>query len=110
MAEGARLLRELPASAAREALLHGDFNPGNVLSAGDGPLLEQVDDPFGYPDPARVLRDRVDLVAAELALDPQRIVRWSLARRVEAALWAAQHGDVAGGGAIMREARTLADL
>jgi streptomycin 6-kinase len=36
VAEGTRLLRELPSSAARRVLLHGDFNPGNVLSCGGG--------------------------------------------------------------------------
>ena len=67
VAEGARLLRDLPRSASRRVLLHGDFNPGNVLSCRGGrwaaidpkpmigdpsydpwPLLEQVDDPFAY--------------------------------------------------------------
>ncbi len=107
-------------------LLHGDFNPGNVLSAGDRwlaidpkpmvgdpaydpwPLLEQIDDPFQYP--RAVLRDRVRVVAGELDLDAQRIVDWSIARRVETALWAAHHDDVAGGAHVMSEARALAEL
>ena len=77
VAEGTRLLRELPSSASRRVLLHGDFNPGNVLSCGDGrwaaidpkpmigdpaydpwPLLDQVDDPFAYPDSVRVMAVR----------------------------------------------------
>lgn len=129
VAEGVRLLRELPGSAERNTVLHGDFNPGNVLSCSGGrwvaidpkpmlgdpaydpwPLLEQVDDPFAYPDATRVLHDRVDLLSDELSLDPQRVVLWAVARRVETALWAAHHGDVAGGSAIMREVRILADL
>lgn len=129
VSEGAGLLRALPRSAIRNVVVHGDFNPGNVLSAGDGrwvaidpkpmigdpaydpwPLLEQVDDPFAYPHPADVLRRRVDLLADELSLDAQRIVLWAVARRVETALCAAHHGDVADGAAMMREARILADL
>ncbi|MDI1461175.1 aminoglycoside phosphotransferase family protein [Catellatospora sp. KI3] len=129
VAYGARLLRELPATADRRVLLHGDFNPNNVLSCGDGrwlaidpkpmagdpaydpwPLLEQVDDPFAHPDPAAVLAARRDLLAAELSVDPQRIVRWAVARRVETALWLAHHGDTPGGAAVMGEARTLAEL
>jgi streptomycin 6-kinase len=128
VAEGARLLRSLPRSAEREVLLHGDFNPGNILSDGDTwlaidpkpmtgdpaydpwPLLEQIDDPFSYADPAPRLRDRVALLAAALDLDADRIVAWSVARRVETALWAAQHGDVPGGAYVMTEARTLTDL
>jgi streptomycin 6-kinase len=129
VAEGARRLKELPGSAHRDVLLHGDFNPGNVLSCGDGrwvaidpkpmigdpaydpwPLLVQVDDPFAYPDAARVLRARVGRVADELTVDPQRIALWAAARSVEAALWAADHGDVAAGAATLREARLLIDL
>jgi streptomycin 6-kinase len=128
VAEGARLLRSLPGSAEREVLLHGDFNPGNILSDGDTwlaidpkpmtgdpaydpwPLLEQIDDPFSYADPAPRLRDRVALLAAALDLDADRIVAWSVARRVETALWAAQHGDVPGGAYVLTEARTLTDL
>ncbi|SNT62441.1 streptomycin 6-kinase [Asanoa hainanensis] len=129
VAEGARLLRELPASADRTVLLHGDFNPGNILSGRSGtwlaidpkpmtgdpaydpwPLLEQIDDPFSTSDPARELRSRIALLAAELSISGDRIAQWSAARRVETALWAAHHGNVEGGAAIMREARTLANL
>lgn len=123
---GVQLLRSLPGSADRTVVLHGDFNPGNVLSAGDRwlaidpkpmtgdpaydpwPLLEQIDDPFQHPTP--VLRDRVHLIAGELDLDPDRIVQWSIARCVETALWAAHHDDVPGGAHLMWEARQLADL
>jgi len=128
VAEGVRLLRTLPAGAGREVLLHGDFNPGNVLSDGPGwraidpkpmvgdaaydpwPLLEQIDDPFSYADPAAVLRERVTLLAGRLELDAARIVAWSVARRVETALSIAAGGDVAGGANVLTEARILADL
>jgi streptomycin 6-kinase len=129
VAEGARLLRDLPGSARRDVLLHGDFNPGNVLSCGDGrwraidpkpmigdpaydpwPLLMQLGDPFAHPDAVPVLRARIGLVADELGIDPQRIVLWAVARTVEAALWAADNGDVASGAAGMREAGVLSDL
>ncbi|GIF53845.1 streptomycin 6-kinase [Asanoa ferruginea] len=129
VAEGVGLLRQLPGSADRAVLLHGDFNPGNILSAYDGgwvaidpkpmigdpgydpwPLLEQVDDPLAHPDPAAVLRRRVQVLADELSLAAERIVLWSVARRVEAALWLAHHDNVPGGAAIMGEARVLADV
>lgn len=122
---GADLLAELPAATPRRVLLHGDFHPGNVLSsrrgwlaidpkpmAGDPgydpwPLLKQIDDPTGRP---AVLAQRIALLGDELSLEPQRIVWWAVARRVETALWLAHHGDVPGGAAVMREVRTLADL
>jgi streptomycin 6-kinase len=126
VALGARLLRELPASAGRTAVLHGDFNPGNVLSAGGGwlaidpkpmtgdpaydpwPLLEQIDDSFARP--TGVLRDRVALAAGDLGCDAERMVLWSLARQVESALWRADHGDPAGGEGDMARVRALAAL
>jgi len=128
VAEGVRLLRSLPADAERTVLLHGDFNPGNILSDSDGwraidpkplvgdpaydpwPLLEQIDNPFSYADPGAQLRERVALLAHSLGLPADRIVAWCLARRVETALFAAQHGDVTGGAQLLAEARILADL
>jgi streptomycin 6-kinase len=129
IAEGTWLLRHLPSSASRRVLLHGDFNPGNILSCGGSrwaaidpkpmigdpaydpwPLLEQLDDPFAHPDPARALRPRLNLLADQLSLDAQRIALWAVARRVEMALWAAHHGDVAGGADLMRDVRVLLDL
>lgn len=126
VAEGARLLRELPASAPREVVLHGDFNPGNVLAHDGGwvaidpkpmigdpaydlwPLLEQVDDPYAHPGPERVLRERVGLLAAELETDASRIVAWCVARKVEWTLWAAHHGRAAEAAEEMRRTEIMA--
>jgi streptomycin 6-kinase len=126
----ARLLRELPASADREALLHGDFNPGNVLAArrrpwlaidpkpmrGDPaydlwPLVEQVGDPFAAADPRAVLAHRTALVAGELALDPWRVRAWAVARHVEYTLWSVVEDEDPGRSVgLMRQARLLADV
>jgi streptomycin 6-kinase len=128
VAEGVRLLRRLPGSAPDRVLLHGDFNPGNVLRDGGRwlaidpkpmigdpgydpwPLLEQVDDPFAHPDPAGVLRSRLELMTDELGVGTDRIVGWAVARRVETALWAAEHGDVPGGADLMRDVPTLLSI
>ncbi|WP_043267980.1 aminoglycoside phosphotransferase family protein [Streptomyces sp. CT34] len=129
VALGAELLRTLPAGAAREVVVHGDANPGNVLAAtrlpwlaidpkpmvGDPaydptPLLLQIDDPFEHPDPRPVLRDRYALVGEVLGEDPARLLAWSVARGAESALWSADHGDVAGGETELTEVRVLAEL
>ncbi|AGL17326.1 aminoglycoside phosphotransferase family protein [Actinoplanes sp. N902-109] len=128
VAEGARLLHDLPASAPREVVLHGDFNPGNILSSGGGwvaidpkpligdpaydvpPLLGQVADPHRQADPERTLRERTALLAAELDLDPARIAGWSVARKVESALWRAHHGREDEGAADMAVAALHARL
>lgn len=127
---GARLLRELPGGAECEVLLHGDFNPGNVLAArrrpwlaidpkpmrGDPaydlwPLIEQVDDPFATGDPRTALRRRTALVAGELSLDPWRVRAWAVARHVEYTLWSVVADDgPARSVELMRQARLLATV
>ncbi|UNO43168.1 aminoglycoside phosphotransferase family protein [Streptomyces sp. MST-110588] len=129
VALGADLLRKLPGTAGREVVVHGDFNPGNILSArrrpwlaidpkpmvGDPgydpwPLLEQVDEPFGYERPRPVLRERFGLLAEAVGEDPARLLSWAVARVVENALWCADHDDVPGGEEELARARILADL
>lgn len=121
---GADLLRRLPEEAAEQVVLHGDFNPGNLLSArrepwlaidakpmaGDPaydpwPLVEQLGAPFAAGDPRAVLRRRTALAAEALGLDVDRVRAWAVARRVEYVLWAAEqsdastkHGDTHSGG------------
>ncbi|GAA2450689.1 aminoglycoside phosphotransferase family protein [Streptomyces macrosporus] len=130
VALGVRLLRELPVTAGREVVVHGDLNPGNVLAAerepwlaidakpmvGDPlydpwPLIEQIDAPFGRPSPRPVVAARCALVADVLGEDVARLQAWGVARRVESALWAvAERGDLDAGVGMMRQVRTLADL
>lgn len=110
------LLRELPATARETVVVHGDFNPGNLLLGPDGrwvaidpkplwgdpaydlwPLLEQVDSPFRSADAAGMLRERTALTADEAGLDRKRVIQWALARSVEGALWRWDElGDLAG--------------
>ncbi|WP_187363765.1 aminoglycoside phosphotransferase family protein [Streptomyces piniterrae] len=129
VALGADLLRKLPATATREVVVHGDFNPGNVLASerrpwlaidpkpmvGDPaydpwPLLTQIDDPFEHPDPRPLLRERYALVAEVLGEDPARLMAWAVARGVESALWYADHDEVEDGAELLAEARVLAEL
>jgi streptomycin 6-kinase len=126
---GVRLLRELPATTGREVVVHADFNPGNILAVrgggwlaidpkplvGDGaydpwPLVQQLDNPFGYLRARQLVADRFALVAEVLGVDPWRLLAWSMARSVEDALWTVEHGDPAGGGELMANAYLLAIL
>lgn len=126
----AGLLRELPATAGREVVVHGDFNPGNLLAArrrpwlaidakpmtGDPafdpwPLLEQVDDPFAAPDPRAVLTHRTALIADLLELDPWRVRAWAVARHVEYTLWSVvEDEDLTRSVGLMAQARLLATV
>jgi streptomycin 6-kinase len=129
VALGIRLLRELPGTAGREVVVHGDFNPGNVLAVrgrgwlaidpkpmvGDGgydpwPLVQQVDDPFAYVRARQLVAERFTLVGDLLGLDARRLLAWSVARCVEDALWTVEHGDLRGGGELMGKARLMAEL
>lgn len=125
-----RLLRELPGTARREVVVHGDFNPGNLLAArrapwlaidakpmtGDPafdpwPLIEQVDGPFTQPDPHRTLTRRSALVADALGEDVARVRAWAVARHVEYVLWSVDEDDDLGNSVeLMRQARILADV
>ncbi len=124
VALGASLLETLP-DGGRTVLLHGDFNPGNILSAarapflaidakpmvGDAaydpwPLLDQIDTLTAVPDlsaRARLFADLADVPA-------DRMLAWGLARSVETALWAVDEGRPDGGARAMRIAQLAADL
>jgi len=127
VAVGLDVLRHYAKSANQRVLLHGDFNPGNILSShrepwltidvkpmiGDPnydpwPLVEQIDDPFRTADPALVRR-RFQIVADDLGLDLQRMLTWGVGRKTEYALSAADE-DRRSGAAHIRDARLLADL
>ena len=90
-------LDELDALAGEPAdpvLLHGDFNPGNLLASGDTwriidpkplvgdaafdfwPIVQQLGDPLS----ARAVADRLVAVGELSGLDPLRIARWGFAR------------------------------
>ncbi|MFD9721741.1 aminoglycoside phosphotransferase family protein [Streptomyces sp. NPDC059076] len=93
--KGLGLLRSLPLSATRNVVVHGDFNPGNIVRAnrepwlaidakptvGDPgidpePLAAQVDRPFARSNPAAVLRQRYALVADIVGEPAERLTAY----------------------------------
>jgi streptomycin 6-kinase len=129
LAHGARLLRELPQTANRSVLLHGDANPGNLLAAtrtpwlaidpkpmiGDPaydpvPLIDQLDDLYHQPHANSLLTERAALAAAHLDLDPQRILAWTLARQVEYALACIDDHDPSAAVDAITDAQTVANV
>jgi len=104
VALGASLLETLP-DEGRAVVLHGDFNPGNILSAtrcpflaidakpmiGDAAydpsqLVDQLDDPSGS------VRSRYEYFADLVDVPVDRMLAWGVARNVEGALWDVAEG------------------
>jgi streptomycin 6-kinase len=132
VAFGVDLLRNLPAGAGRTRLLHGDANPGNILSArrpgwsepgwlmidpkpmsGDPaydlwPLIEQTGDPLGPDDPGHGLARRLAVAAERVGEPVSRLAAWAIARQVEKALWSVEYGDGQGAHAALHTAGILA--
>jgi len=126
---GIDLLRSLPRSADRQVVVHGDFNPGNVLAAERAPflaidpkpmlgdpaydpwqLVAQLGWPFRRSDAADVVAERIRWLADRLDLAPERIAAWGIARDVEGGLWAASEGRAADGAKWIRSATQVAPM
>jgi streptomycin 6-kinase len=126
---GIELLRALPRSASRHVLVHGDFNPGNLLAAQRSPflaidpkplvgdpaydpwqLVAQLGWPFRQADAATVVWQRIRRLARLLDLAPERIAAWGVARDVEGGLWAASEGDPGTAAKWIRSAMLVAPL
>ena len=125
----AGLLESLPASAPRHVVLHGDFNPGNLLAAerqpwlaidakpmvGDPgydpePLLSQIDRPFEAPGGRSEIARRYRLFADVVDYPTERLLAWAVARNVESALWFLARNDPAEATRRMNDATVLADI
>lgn len=128
-AQAAHLLRDLPRTARRRVVVHGDFNPGNILAARRRPwlaidakpmigdpaydlsrLLLQIDDPFNHADPRAVLAERYTLIADVIGEDTARLTAWALAREVESALSAVDTGDTRAADTTLATIPVLADV
>jgi streptomycin 6-kinase len=105
VALGASLLETLPAGG-RTVVLHGDFNPGNILSATRAPFLAIDAKPMvgdAAYDPSQLvdqldgmtLRARFARFADLVDVPVDRMLAWGVARSVEGALWDVSEGRAA---------------
>lgn len=111
-ARGEALSRELLETSGEPAVLHGDLNYGNVLSAAREPWLgidpkgiigERVFDTaillhdpteriLAQPSPRGFLARRVDQIVEQTGFARERVVGWGIAYALLSALWSAEDG------------------
>jgi streptomycin 6-kinase len=111
---GLAVAAELAATDTGSRLVHGDLNPGNLLSAPDRatgwvaidpkpmrgdpefdlePLVSQLGDPLDHPHPEAVLGHQLAVAAHEAGLDPLLAGRWAIARAALDVTWQAADAD-----------------
>ncbi|MCU1439761.1 MAG: aminoglycoside phosphotransferase [Rhodoglobus sp.] len=119
---GLSLSRDLAASDGASTMLHGDFNPGNLISAADGgwrvidpkpmlgdpefelfPLIEQLGSPWTRRDPAAALWAQLELASRIAGVDPVRTARWAFARAAYNVCWYLDDANDAAATAAARE-------
>jgi len=110
---GAELMRTLPFDNDHPLLIHGDFHPGNILAAQRNPwlvidpkpmigspaydavqLLTQADGRVVEPPPVAAIEKRLDVLAALLGIEAERIALWALARTAEWSMWSLDHDAI----------------
>jgi streptomycin 6-kinase len=93
------LLGSLASSGGEQALLHGDFNPGNILLGANGhwrvvdpkpllgdscydlwPLVSQIGAPYDASDAAAALAEQLTIAADAARVDGARAALWAFAR------------------------------
>jgi streptomycin 6-kinase len=113
---------ELASSIDESALLHGDFNPGNVLAGPEGrwmaidpkpmigdrcfdlfPFAEQLGDVRGAPE-------RLAAAASLIDCDPARAARWAFARCAFTVSWLLTDGERDAAKAAATEAQMWQEL
>lgn len=120
---GLETLAGLLALSPKESFLHGDYNPGNVISSDRGwriidpkpmrgdaafdlwPLVSQLGSPWTHERPEKVLGDQLRYVAGIAGVDLDRAARWGFARAALNISWFLDDQDARAALTAMREAK-----
>lgn len=115
-------------SAPADGLVHGDFNPGNILRSTHGwqvidpkpmrgeaafdlwPLVSQVGHPWNAQKPDAVIAEHLAIAAAAAECDPVRAARWAFARSGINVTWYLADDSADEAAAAAREVRTWGRL
>jgi streptomycin 6-kinase len=113
----------LAATDGASAFLHGDYNPGNVLSSGAGwkvidpkpmlgdrefdvfPLVEQLGSPLTSADPIATVERHLTEFTRIVGCDPARTARWCFARSALNLSWWLEDGNHESAAAAVPEIR-----
>ncbi len=105
VAAGLDELENLAGTGIETSMVHGDFNPGNILQSAAGlvavdpkamigdpaydlwPLVSQLGSPVDRLDPQGTLARQLAIAADAAGVDPVRAARWSFARSALNVSW-----------------------
>ena len=110
--------------APKDSFLHGDFNPGNIISSSKGwrvidpkpmrgdaafdlwPLVSQLGSPWSHQHPEKVLADQLRYVAGIADVDLDRAAGWGFARAALNISWFLDEQDARAAHTAVREAKS----
>lgn len=126
--DGLEQVAQLAAADSASTLLHGDFNPGNILLGPEGwvaidpkpmagdrefdlaPLVSQLGSPMTTANPARTLSSQLQRVVSVLDCDLALAARWAFARAALTVTWLVADGHRDAAAAAARELQAWAEL
>ncbi len=121
---GLALLGQLLDRGVGDSLLHGDYNPGNVISSQKGwraidpkpmqgdaafdlwPLVSQLGDPWKHEQPERVIMSQLRFAAGIAGVDVARAAQWGYARAALTIGWFLDEQNARAALGALREATT----
>ena len=125
---GLELLAELLDLRPDESFLHGDYNPGNIISSTSGwraidakpmrgdsafdlwPLVSQLGAPWSHERPEDVLTQQLRFTAGLASVDVARAAQWGFARAALNVSWFLDEQNARAALVAMREAKSWREV